>query len=408
MAITIDPERLKQMRQVRGLSQAALGKRARVDKQTIHRLEHDQKPRRRAVVERVANALEVEPGVLTGEKPMPAETPQPTAPPDNEDQYQLNVRVDGQIRNAFSLASLHYKIPVRRIVELAPLLFVLAAEGSLRRRHERVVKLEAMLDHLSHEWSAIPHFPPAAANSSEHRLIVEAEKKSIAARDLFADWKFGSELEDRDDLYEEYEPEKENPFALYLSEVAKSGDEAAIEPWGREWGRADIRLKYVDYGVCWSQAVEVAGGDQRLAAAIYFGLIPIHEMPRELQLPLDRPRTARWTAAGDRQRTEWLREQAEQYSDYLDRIMETRPALLQEKRVTPVLSRSKLIELADGDEALGEKLGLALGSSWRLVDMMPLATTQLTTEERVEWLRLVLDQGEDPVAAHNTLVGRHA
>jgi hypothetical protein len=46
----------------------------------------------------------------------------------------VTYREDGAVRNAFTLTALRYQVPIARIVELAPLLFVLAAEASLKRR----------------------------------------------------------------------------------------------------------------------------------------------------------------------------------------------------------------------------------------------------------------------------------
>src|SRR5215216_4570180 len=144
MPLTIDPERLKQLRNQRRLTQEALAKKARLDKGTISRFERERRPIRKTNLDRLARAVDVDPEVLIGVKPMPEDSREPVAPA-LASGYQLNVRVDGAIRNAFSLAALYYKIPVRRIVELAPLLFVVAAEGSLKRRGEKLAELEAAL-----------------------------------------------------------------------------------------------------------------------------------------------------------------------------------------------------------------------------------------------------------------------
>ena len=71
--LTIDPERLKQVRNARRLTQDALGERARLDKQTIYRLEKSQRPIRKGNLSRLAGALGVGPGVLTGQEPVPDE-----------------------------------------------------------------------------------------------------------------------------------------------------------------------------------------------------------------------------------------------------------------------------------------------------------------------------------------------
>jgi transcriptional regulator with XRE-family HTH domain len=64
---------------MRGLKQAELARRANMDKQTIYRLEHEEKPRRLSIVGRVEEALDIEVAVLTGEKPIPAGLKRPEA-----------------------------------------------------------------------------------------------------------------------------------------------------------------------------------------------------------------------------------------------------------------------------------------------------------------------------------------
>jgi transcriptional regulator with XRE-family HTH domain len=387
MTLMIDPERLKQIRQLRGFkTRESLAQKAGLDKQTIYRLERERKPIRRKNLERLAKALEVEPGVLTGEESIPEDSGS-TAPPENDVNYQLNVRVDGLIRNAFSLAALHYKVPVRRIVELAPLLFVLAAEGSLKRRRDKLAELEASLDRASDQWSQIPHFPASAGEPSEQRQIMDAERESIAARDLFAEFEFGWKLEDRDDLYEDYDANKENPFALYLRECVGACDEAVID----EALISEFSGSCNGYSVCWSEAVDFASGDQRLAVAIHFGLVSIHEVLREFRLQ-DHLRGMQWTPEGARRRLEWMRRAVEPESDRLDRIMENPPGWMQERGVVQVPDKSMAIQLAGGDERLAEKIVDAHRSGRALWREVPESLWKEGAEaERVEWFRRILE-----------------
>jgi len=373
MAQTIDFERLKQIRRMRGLTQDELAKKARLNKQTIYRLEKAKKPLRKANLDRLAEALAIEPGVLTGEMQIPADIALPQTPEDST-AYQLNVRVDGKIRNAFSLAALHYKVPLRRIVELAPLLFVLAAEGSLRHRRDRLAALEATLERAADQWLQIPHLPSSAAEPDEHREIVNAEKKSIAARDLFAVFEFGKELKDRDDLYE-HDSDKENPFAIYLRELAEESEEVVIEAIGSS--------SYdTDYSVCWSEAVDFADGDQELAIAIDFGLLPIHEVLREFQIP-DHLRGMEWTPEGVQRRIEWMRRAVEPEKAFLDRVMQHPDGWMQERGVAhPAL----LLHLAGGDEPLAQKLTRAVRSGKVHVKDIPAEPS-----ERIEWIRGILE-----------------
>jgi transcriptional regulator with XRE-family HTH domain len=278
MMQAIDPHRLKRTRTSHGLTQDELAKKARLNKQTIYRIESgpvesEKRQRRKGTIERLARALNVDPEVLTGEKPIPTDTIQPAGPTD-ESAYQLNARVSGAIRNAFSLVALRYKISVSRIVELAPFLFVLAAEGSIRRRRELLDELEGAFDCASRLRPNFPHLPFWIAETYEQSEAVAAEEKSIADRDLF-----GATIPDHVfALYKsraeepQYDEDEDNPFVAYLKELAANHG-AAIDVFGPRstW-----------YRVCQAEANDLAGEDERLANGILNGWVLIHDMPREL------------------------------------------------------------------------------------------------------------------------------
>lgn len=141
MSQIIDQTRLKALRADRGLSQAQLARKAKLNKQTMYRIEAgEHRHVRSRTVENIAKALAVDPKVLTGELPMPESDAKATQPTPDTGDYVINVPVDGAIRNAFTLAALRYRMPIARIVELAPYLFVVAAEASLERR-KKILKL---------------------------------------------------------------------------------------------------------------------------------------------------------------------------------------------------------------------------------------------------------------------------
>jgi transcriptional regulator with XRE-family HTH domain len=293
MTQTIDPERLRQVRKMRGHTQEALAKKAGVNKQTVYRFEREKRPVRSKNLDRIANALDVEPGVLTGEKPIPPDIREPSGPADDA-RYQINVRVDADIRNAFSLAALRYKVPVRRIVEFAPLLFALAAEGNLNRRR---VKLDELRARLKAAAESVPtHLLSDVLNLSENDPAVAAEERSIANRDLFA------ETIDSDacpDWYPDDEDEI-NPFVTELKELAAACDDLKVEAFGPN---------ETDYEVCRGEALDLAGGDNELANKILDGSVLIHEIPRELLKP-----------EAVAQRVDWIRQKVETLLDIEDII----------------------------------------------------------------------------------------
>jgi DNA-binding XRE family transcriptional regulator len=116
MMQTIEPQRLKQVREIRGYTRDELGKKARLNKQTIFRLEKGEapKPIRKKNLDRLAMVLDVGVDVLTGKKPLPVLTAKPQGPMD-ESSYQLNVRVSPAVRNAYELAARQYGV-TRRLV----------------------------------------------------------------------------------------------------------------------------------------------------------------------------------------------------------------------------------------------------------------------------------------------------
>jgi len=272
---------LKQLRETQGWTLSKLAEQCRivgpckVSVDSLSRIENGkQSGNRTSTREALAKALRVEPEVLTGERtppPRPKEGPQLGA---DTGEYQINVRVDGAVRNAFSLAALRYRIRPARMIELAPLLFVLAAEHSLERRRAKLRAVEEAFDRAEDAAACFPHLPKTIAPALELGDAIRAERDSIARRDLLAET-----LDDH--LYQlcgtqkdDYDPEQDNPFVANLKEEATEPDIAAITCFSSA---------RVDFEVCRGDALKLVGGDERLAAGILEGWAPLHEMPNDLQ-----------------------------------------------------------------------------------------------------------------------------
>jgi transcriptional regulator with XRE-family HTH domain len=287
MTEAVDPSRLTELRKRRRLTQEALAKQAGVSKQTVYRLEKGQQSgNRQKSVKGLCEALGVDADVLSGQAPLPP-SDRPSSEPSDDSRYQLNVRLDGAVRNAFSLVALRYKIPISRIVELAPLLFVLAAERSLDRRRANLVKLVALFAQGDELRRNFWHLPDSIMRGFEADRAIEEEAKSIENLDIFG-------LAISDDIFngEVYDEAEDNPFVAWLKEQL---DE-----------RKDIaEVSYFDrgstsYRVCRRDASVLTGGDQEFAERILEGWVLLHEMPREL---LEKGATSA--------RTEWLRAKLE-------------------------------------------------------------------------------------------------
>jgi transcriptional regulator with XRE-family HTH domain len=257
-------ERLKRLREARGLTQGQLAKKARgVNPRTISRLENGECSPHRRTIERLAKALEVDPEVLTGERPMPPGIGQPSAPAEDVS-YQLNVRLPAPIRNAYELAARRYGVSVSKIAQLAPLLFVIVAEASLKLRGDKLDACSAKHKELEEAASQMPYLDLDIGLYEDNLMEFVAEEDSIAAKDVFGRW-----------LLKATPPEGANPFVTSLKTLAEqyTGDEAAVNAVGPG---------STDYRVCRSAAVKLAGGDEALADSILNGEVPIHQIPRGL------------------------------------------------------------------------------------------------------------------------------
>jgi hypothetical protein len=207
------------------------------------------------------------------------------------------VRLDGAVRNAFSLVGLRYKIPISRVVELAPLLFVLAAEGSLDRRRAKLAELEALFEREDELRSNFPHLPHSIAPCFKADDAKAEENESIENLDIFGlgipDYIFNG----GDPVAKEYNSRKHNPFVTYLKEAVSEKKNLAEISYFGSWASTVCR-------VCQEDASALVGGDEELAECILEGGIQIHEMPRELlekgatdaRIAWMRPKLEEWRA----------------------------------------------------------------------------------------------------------------
>lgn len=276
----IDPKRL---RHARGrLSRAQLAKKSHVSERQIRRLE-DTRPEKRNgrthahTLDRLAKALRVEPGVLTGELPLPdsgkaATTPDPM-------RTQIGAQIAPKARLAYDLVRYRYGVSVTEIINMAPLFFVLLAENSLAWRREKLEEAgEAIrrLEQIDDEaWGSL--FSLALAT-----IDVQApgswEKESIDKADIFGEQPFSNTTMIPDALSEG------NPFSSYLREVAntlKPADGAGVV--GVDGGDHGFGFsRFPDYDVCRDELDSITNGSSKAKAALEFGLVRLSDIPEEL------------------------------------------------------------------------------------------------------------------------------
>jgi transcriptional regulator with XRE-family HTH domain len=266
----LDSGRLREIRRALKLSQKELADRAGLSKETIYRLERGRQPgNRKKTYEGLARALRIDPGVLTGELPAPIQ--------DHENPgvlsfHAMNYRVTSSVRNAFALVAARYQIPVARVLEIAPLLFVLAAEASLKRRSEKITELEALVEREKALRQDLQHLSLTAIPSDVVQGIAQAERTSIELRDIFGaqiPTEFAAHSYYRDSVDGET-----NPFVLSLRDAAKHcGDTAVVEMIDRD---------DMFFMVCQEVALKIAAWNHDLADAILDGRIILYKMPRHL------------------------------------------------------------------------------------------------------------------------------
>jgi hypothetical protein len=132
----------------------------------------------------LGGALGVAAGALTGDAPLPDAGAGPVPEPEES---QMKFRLNEVTRNDFWPLAKRYGMPIARMVEPAPLLFVQAAEASLARRRSKLAELEALRARRAKPGSALPHLPYCIAEHFVRHDAIVAEKRSIAARNILAD-----------------------------------------------------------------------------------------------------------------------------------------------------------------------------------------------------------------------------
>jgi len=137
----------------------------------------------------------------------------------------------------------------------------------------------------------IRHLSPHVTTFTHSEEAIQAERDSIARRDLFGELVESNMF----DPMLSFDRESENPFAMYLRGLAaQSGDIATFEGWDGDFPP--------DYRVCPEEAAALVGGDHERADEILGGLVALNEMPKEIRQP-----------GKTKERAEWVRKKAEEY-----------------------------------------------------------------------------------------------
>ncbi len=282
----IDPDRLRTLRQQKRLTRPKLEKQSGITVRTIQRLEqepHRSQKTREDTLNRLAKALRVEPGVLTGELPLPESG---KTPADNPDRVQIGAQIAPKTRLAYDLIKRRYGVSATEIINLAPLFFVLLAEGSLARRREKLKEAEETYDRLHQidvSWLSLPTF--YEMDDYICGGVAGSEADSIDKADLF-----GNDLK-----IMSFDHSTDNPFVHYLQNLADGLDLPGVV--AVDSGVLSSNFKFPYYEICREELDHITNGSQDAKRTLETGCARIFDIPEKLM-----------AEDAQEERTKWLEE----------------------------------------------------------------------------------------------------
>ena len=272
----VAPAAMTELRRRRNWSRRQLSEASGVSEQQIQKVEKSAEAVRVAtrVATRLAKALAVPVPVLSGEATIAPGMPIPA-------DIGVSVKTTPGLRLAYDLVERRYGATVKDLFGLAPLLFVLLAEGSLAARRRKLEMARQASDTL--EELAKDH--PTLYFGKRQSVVwqgIDEEQASIDAADVL-----GRRVWDTAWSMVHHFPEDDTnitPFADYLAELAKEIDrrdlvnfdslllvDQGLVPWGAN-----------PYEVCRGELGKVAGMSREALAAVEWGDVRLSEIPQEL------------------------------------------------------------------------------------------------------------------------------
>lgn len=263
----IDPENLKALRARKRLSRSQLAARSGVSARQLARLEASRRAVRVTTFKRIVQALGTDEETLSGASPV-------TPRPEKMEDVGVRMRVSPQLHLAYDLVSFRYGPTRREIVELAPLLFVLLAEGSLAWRKERAGQVDELIGRLQDLGK---HSALYGASFLEYMLEgADLERASIEKADLMGN----------DVRREEWGDGYGVPFCDYLCKLAQEmGIEGTVDFYPND-SDATIGFDTIwgaePYEVCRDLLGELTGGSKLARRALLRGDVRLSEIPKDL------------------------------------------------------------------------------------------------------------------------------
>ena len=276
----INPSQLTALRKRKGLSQTQLSTRAKISSRQLARLERSEvsagRTARDRTINNLAEALDVEPGVLTGEMPMPEASARSSREGGPSRHRQVSAWVHPNVGLAYTLIKRRYGVSLTTLVNAAPLMFVLLAEGSFAWRREKLKEVEEATERLNNSGSQ--HLLSTFGGADRAANGASAERQSIESRNLFGEDVLECLVEDG------FPFASTNPFAEYLSDLAvKIDDQDIVDVATVGWIADRGALKnFPEFRICNGDMDKFTGGSERLELALRIGFLRVDHMPEEL------------------------------------------------------------------------------------------------------------------------------
>ena len=281
----INPKRLKDLRTRKKLSRRQLAEKANLSERQIARIESSERDVsvRTSTVKRLAFVLGIDKEILAGAKPSDPSQPLPSQ------DVQFGFKISPEVRLAYDLVKYRYGPSYKDMINLAPLLFVLLAEGSLAWRRQ-------LLDETTEAMESLRTF----ANTRKHLYFAHhltdveaggwAEDESIDSADLR-----GDSLRNRDDNNLDFAGEalyEVTPFADYLWKLSEDLELAGKVDFGS--GIFDDLWGAEPYQVCGNELREITGGSKCAKWALQYGDVRLSDIPNELMSEESKDRRIEW------------------------------------------------------------------------------------------------------------------
>ncbi len=273
----IDPDRLRTLRDRKSFTRPQLEKQSGITVRTIQRLEqepHRSQKTREDTLNRLAKALSVEPGVLTGDLPLPESDEVPV--------YDQAPKT----RLAYDLIKRRYGVSRTEIINMAPLFFTLLAEGSLAWRRKKLKEVEEAYDHLMQ----IDGFWSGGSAYLQHGMDEGAggEGESIDEADLF-----GEHLDDSF-MGKPFDSSKNNPFTYYLRKLAEELTIPTIVDVDSGVLNIASDFKFPHYDICNEEIDHIANGSPIARICLETGCARLSEIPEQLMAEDAGEERAKW------------------------------------------------------------------------------------------------------------------